>query len=227
MPPVYTPQEIIVKLKEIIASSQIKIDSYSTSDEKTKFSNHISSRLGSSSVSVICPCHKKYIPDEQLYEVTILPHISSTIKLNTLYDKNANGILLSEEREFFGTYTGSNAFGALKEVSKYKITEAILGYKNNLGYEPASLATTRKSRIDGYHFRVPVAPSVAREQEKDINCLIRIELEQPYLVEYKRVISPTLTTPIEADVNGTAIIGRFTELRVVNQKTQEVYSIFK
>lgn len=227
IPPVLTPQEIIAKLKELITSSQTKIDSYSTPDEISKLSNYIDSRLGSPSIWVICPCQKKYIADKQLYEITIFPHVSSTIELNTSYDKNANGIFLSEEREFFGTYAAANAFGVSKEVSKYRINEAVLGYKNNLGYEPLSLGTTRKSRMDNYRFRVPVAPAIAREQEKDINCLIRIKLEQPYLVEYQRVISPTLTTPIEADVNGTAIIGRFTELRVINQKTQEIYSVFK
>lgn len=225
--PIFSPQEISSKLKTIINGSQIKLDSYSTPDEISRLSNYIHSKLGSSSISVIYQCQKKYNSSEQLYDITILPHISSSIKLNAVYAKNANGILLNEEREFTGTYVGGNPFGVTKEISKYKINETVLGYKNERGYEPISLGSTRKSRIDGYRFHVPIALSIAREQEADINCLIRIKLEPPYLIEYQRVISPTLTTPISADVTGTAIIGRFTEIRVFNQKTQETYSIFQ
>lgn len=224
---VFAAGEIIATIKNAISSSLIRVDSYSTADEIAKFYHDVNKRIGLSSVFVPCPCQKKYASDKQSYEISIFPHIGSTIKLNALHDKGTNGLLLSEERKFLGTYVASNAFGVSKEISRYKISEAVVGYRLSHGDGQTGLGSARKSRIDGYRFLAPIAPSTAREEENNIGCVIRIQFEKPYLVEYKRTITPTLSVPIEAEVEGVALIGKLAEIRVVNNKTYETYAVFE
>jgi hypothetical protein len=93
------------------------------------------------------------------------------------------------------------------------------------GSSQITLAFPRPSP-EKYKFSVQVAPSEARESDKDMRCLVLFKPSAPYVIDYLETIAPTMDFPTSYSAKGTALFGKVEQLWIFNQRSGKIYTRF-
>ena len=132
-----------------------------------------------------------------------------------------------EQRQSLGSYEASNAFGATVTVSRERIREIALALSDEPSKVLQSLRDAQSLALPPrYKFRMPMAPSEARESDKDMRCLALFRPLPPYVLDYSESTTPTRVRPWDDSYQGTALFGQVEHLWVFNQHSGKIYVKF-
>ena len=214
------PQSTVEWFKKSLSQIPIKIDQYSTATERAQFDQLLAQQFNSlEPLSFILPesshqCQKKYNPDAQRFSFRLYASpYSSSSEIYKRYEYNRLKLSIFEERKSLGSYEASNAFGVKVTVNQGKIKEITLAFPTPY---PGK-----------YEFSVQMAPSEARESDKDMGCLALFRPSSPYVIDYSAYISPTMDFPGSYSTEGTALHGRLEQLWIFNQRSGRIYTKVK
>jgi hypothetical protein len=214
------PQSTVEWFKKSLSQIPIKIDQYSTATERAQFDQLLAQQFNSlEPLPFILPesspqCQKKYNPDAQWFSFRLYTSIyPPSSEIYKRYQYNRSKLPIFEERKSLGSYEASNAFGVRATVTQGKIEEITLAFP--MPYPGKD------------EFSVQMAPSEARESDKDMRCLVMFRPSPPYVLDYSDYTTPTLDTPWSFSIKGTALFGRLEQLWIFNQRSGKIYTKVK
>jgi hypothetical protein len=176
------PQSAVEWFRNVLSQSPVKIDQYSTAEERAQFVQYAAQQFDSRGLMLFIlsssACQKKYIPNNQVFDFKV--YSSSFPKRSEL-----DNLIIFTERESLGTYEASNAFGVRVMVDQSRTREISLAYLNG----PRLMWSLK------YSFEVSMTPSEARESDMDMRCIVLFKTSSPYILDYSKHFSPTIDSP--------------------------------
>jgi hypothetical protein len=242
LPPGYVgadPRSAVEWFNHSLVQIPITIDQYSTSAERAQFDRLRAQpfqSLGLLPFTLVesYQCKKTYNPDAQQFAFTLSPEITSSPP--GLYKFTTAKVSVFKEEQPSSTDEASNAFGVRMTITQLNRKEISLAFLYELP-DPYNLAPLRDEQKSlprtKYTFSLPMAPSEARENDKDIRCLALFRPSPPYVYEYedKRAPSPdgvpTMKFPWVIATKGTALFGKLEQLWVFHQRSGKIYTKVK
>jgi hypothetical protein len=244
LPPGFTgtdPKDAVAQMKKTIAGIPVKIDRYSSPIEKAQFEQYSAQQLEAMGLLRFVLTkdssfwYKTYDANNQAFKFNLMKIPLNSLDWPALRGSSsltAAQIVLIRDRKTLGTYEGSNAFGAKRTITRFTDTNITIAFRpssylNKVGDDPQSIVKQGSLPWGSYEFIVPLSSAEAREAAENISCLILFKPTFPYVLEYNDYDSPTIQSPYEIEIVGTALTGNFEQLWVFNQRTGKIYAKFK
>jgi hypothetical protein len=208
------PQSAVEWFRNSLSQSPVKIDQYSTAEERAQFVQYAAQQIDSRGLMLFmlrpAQCQKEYNPNTQVFTFKLY---SSTIPRSLEF----NTLSILTEKKSLGNYEASNAFGVKVTVERISIRELSLAFVG-----------VHLMRSIKYNFDVSVTSSEARESNMDIRCIALFKISSPYILDYSSGPStPTINSPSSISLQGTALVGTIRELWIINQRNGKIYKKFK
>jgi hypothetical protein len=210
-------------------------DQFSSTEDKQKYRVTLQERMAAiGPIPMPGPCVQKYDADSKTFEVkSALPPLKryaiDGLGPGATWQRK---LLLATTRIDRSKYKAQNSFGASVEVSKTSSDQYAFVFTQ--GNEPDQLVVSDSSyeglvvaHLDRKSFlqlNVEMAPTDARKNADQMECLFVVSLEAPYTFSYEEKLSPTRDIPIDIEVSGRAMFGKLERMVVFNKTTGEVFT---